>query len=106
MLAPACQKETAGLDQPCEREGLILAADYRKCMCCSGWFIKVGGDTLRTMVLPEAFISENAGSLLNMPNPNQINLPVTLTFRPDTSLCYRAGWDELILVDCIKKRED
>ena len=50
--------------------GTIIGFDYRKCMCCSGWFIRIDKDTLRFQQLPE-------GSVLNFDNavyPVEVNL--------------------------------
>jgi hypothetical protein len=40
-------------DHGYQNSGTIIGADYRKCMCCGGWFIKIGNDTLRFQNLPE-----------------------------------------------------
>ncbi len=48
-----------GKDQGYQNSGKILGPDYRKCMCCGGWFIEIENDTLRFQVLPE-------GSTLNL----------------------------------------
>lgn len=52
LLLPAflagCQQE------PCyDDSGTIIGPDYRKCMCCGGWFIEINQDTLRFDKLPE-----------------------------------------------------
>lgn len=53
-LLTGCRKD------PCYQDsGTILGFDYRKCMCCSGWFIKIEKDTLRFQTLPE-------GSTINL----------------------------------------
>lgn len=50
-----------GQDDSCSEcpDGLetasIIAQDFRRCVCCGGWFITVGPDTLRTLVLPAEF---------------------------------------------------
>ena len=47
-LLAGCQHE------PCfDNSGTILGFDSRKCMCCSGWFVKINQDTLRFQTLPE-----------------------------------------------------
>jgi hypothetical protein len=41
-------------ENDCYRDsGTIIGFDYRKCMCCSGWFIKIDEDTLRFQKVPE-----------------------------------------------------
>ena len=47
-LLTGCKKD------PCYQDsGTILGHDYRKCMCCGGWFIEIEKDTLRFDRLPE-----------------------------------------------------
>ncbi|MCX6223309.1 MAG: hypothetical protein NTV01_00910 [Bacteroidia bacterium] len=53
-LLTGCRKDHGYQDS-----GTILGFDYRKCMCCSGWFIKIEKDTLRFQTLPE-------GSTINL----------------------------------------
>jgi hypothetical protein len=36
-----------------DSHGTIIGFDYRKCMCCSGWFIVIDSDTLRFQQVPE-----------------------------------------------------
>lgn len=43
-----CQK-----DHGYKNSGTIIGQDYRKCMCCGGWFITIESDTLRFQILPE-----------------------------------------------------
>ncbi len=53
-----------------ESRGTIMGFDYRKCMCCSGWFVIIEKDTLRFQQLPE-------GSTLNLTDtvfPVEVNL--------------------------------
>lgn len=40
-------------DHGFDNSGTIFGFDYRKCMCCGGWFIKIDQDTLRFDRLPE-----------------------------------------------------
>jgi hypothetical protein len=47
-LLSGCRK-----DNGYDNSGTILGPDYRKCMCCGGWFIEIGKDTLRFTHLPE-----------------------------------------------------
>jgi len=49
----ACEKEP---EKDCPdnlTSGIIIGLDFRKCACCSGYWIEVGNDTLRTFTLPE-----------------------------------------------------
>jgi hypothetical protein len=76
-----------------ESHGTITGFDYRKCMCCSGWFIEIEKDTLRFHVLPE-------GSTLNLSDtvfPVEVNLDWHI---PDPQ-CM----PDLIIVDRIEFRK-
>ncbi len=43
-----CKKE------PCyQSKGIITGFDYRKCMCCGGWFIEIEDSTWRFDQVPE-----------------------------------------------------
>lgn len=49
ILTTGCKQE------PCyEDTGTIIGQDYRKCMCCGGWFIEINQDTLRFDQLPDS----------------------------------------------------
>lgn len=47
-LFSACRE-----DQCYQDSGTIIGPDYRKCMCCGGWFIRIDKDTLRFHQVPE-----------------------------------------------------
>jgi len=49
----ACEKEATNTCPNNLEEGRIIGFDFRKCACCSGYWIEVGNDTLRTFVLPD-----------------------------------------------------
>lgn len=49
----ACEKEATSNCPKNLEEGRIIGYDFRKCGCCSGYWIEVGNDTLRTFVLPD-----------------------------------------------------
>ena len=34
-------------------QGTITGYDYRKCMCCGGWFVEIGDSTWRFDQIPE-----------------------------------------------------
>jgi len=40
------------LDQTCPKTGEIIGYDYTECLCCPGWIIKVGDDTIKVPLLP------------------------------------------------------
>jgi hypothetical protein len=48
LLISGCSKEVTPGD-----EGIITGYDYRKCMCCGGWFIQIQDSTYRFDVVPE-----------------------------------------------------
>jgi len=35
----------------CSQSGLIIEYDYTECLCCPGWLIKTGNDTIKTATL-------------------------------------------------------
>lgn len=47
LILTGCSKDRGYKDS-----GTIIGPDYRKCMCCGGWFIKIDQDTLRFDRLP------------------------------------------------------
>jgi len=61
VFMTGCRKDHGYQDS-----GNIIGADYRKCMCCGGWFIEIDKDTLRFQQLPE-------GSTINL---NDATYPV------------------------------
>ncbi|MFA6127232.1 MAG: hypothetical protein WC699_08015 [Bacteroidales bacterium] len=48
VLMTGCKK-----DHGYDNSGTIFGQDYRKCMCCGGWFIEIEKDTLRFQTMPE-----------------------------------------------------
>ena len=49
MLAlVACKRDNNLLS-----EGIITRSDFRKCMCCGGWYIEIDHSTFRFYDLPE-----------------------------------------------------
>jgi len=48
MMLLACKKESGYQDT-----GTVIGFDYRKCMCCGGYFIEINKDTLRFDLMPE-----------------------------------------------------
>ena len=67
-----CKKNTNNSTGNCINisDGIIIAADYRKCVCCGGWFLKINNDTLRIFKYPQEFND----SLNNKSLPVYINL--------------------------------
>lgn len=53
LICFACQKEQQSTCPDNLESGKIIGYDFRKCACCSGYWIEVGDDTLRTFVLPD-----------------------------------------------------
>ncbi len=84
----ACQKEESGMDS-----GTITGYDFRKCMCCGGWFVEIGDSTWRFDQLPE-------GSTLEL-DPFDMPVAVWLSWEKKDPQCLG---DEIV-VDQITKRE-
>ncbi|MBK7095441.1 MAG: hypothetical protein IPH57_10480 [Saprospiraceae bacterium] len=36
----------------CSKSGEIIFYEYKECLCCPGWVIKTGEDTIKTELLP------------------------------------------------------
>lgn len=88
----ACHQDDDCEPGYCSEEGVIVDIDPRDCICCGGWFIKIGEETLRAWTLPEEFTQ----SL----DPNEFPLPVYLEWSPKEEPCLG---DE-IEVECIRRR--
>lgn len=88
LLLPACCDDD---NYACSDTGTILGEDPRDCLCCGGWFIEIGDDTLRAQTLPEEF--------LQTLNSSDYPLPVRLDWEPDATPCLG---DE-IEVSCMEK---
>ena len=73
-------------------EGHITGFDYRKCWCCSGYFFKTVDTTYLFYMPVEGGIEVNEATL---------PVPVKVTFKPDTTVCWTTL--NLILVYAIKK---
>lgn len=76
----------------CGKKGVVIGIDFRKCVCCGGYFIEVEGDTLRSWNLPQPFMDEIAGE--------DFPISVYLEWQPAATPCLG---DE-IEVSCIRKR--
>ena len=50
VFMTGCRKDHGYQDS-----GTIIGQDYRKCMCCGGWFIEIDKDTLRFQQVPDGF---------------------------------------------------
>ena len=92
MLSACCDDDT-GDSATCSEPGVILGIDTRECLCCGGWFIDIGTDTLRALDLPQEF-KESLDS-------GEFPLRVKLDWTPEPSPCLG---DE-IKVSCIQRSE-
>jgi hypothetical protein len=36
----------------CSKKGELIFYEYKECLCCPGWVIKTGQDTIKTEILP------------------------------------------------------
>lgn len=70
----------------------ILEPDYRMCVCCGGWFIKIDNDTLRFYELPSDFNIDL--------NTETLPIEVELNWEKDKNDCLG---DEII-IDAIRKK--
>lgn len=80
-LLAGCRK-----DRGYDNSGTIIGQDYRKCMCCGGWFISIDQDTLRFDRLPE-------GCTMDL-NNTEFPVEVYLDWQPKDPRCLG---DEIIV---------
>jgi len=69
------------------QKGVITGFDYRKCMCCGGWFISINDSTYRFYQLPD----QNNIDLENASFP----VEVILSCKKDPNGCMG---DEIIIL--------
>lgn len=81
ILLTGCRK-----DRGFDNSGTIIGFDYRKCMCCGGWFISIEQDTLRFDQLPE-------GCSIDLNDP-EFPIEVYLDWQPKDPRCLG---DEIIV---------
>tara|TARA_B110000483_G_scaffold232221_1_gene299502 strand:+ start:28 stop:327 length:300 start_codon:yes stop_codon:yes gene_type:complete len=87
LICISCKKEENYMNQ-----AKILEPDYRMCVCCGGWFIKIDNDTLRFYELP---------SDCNIDlNTETLPIEVELNWEKDKNDCLG---DEII-IDAIRKK--
>jgi hypothetical protein len=73
-------------DHGYDNGGTIIGHDYRKCMCCGGWFIVIEKDTLRFDQIPE-------GCSITLDDP-KYPIDVYLDWHPKEPQCLG---DEIIV---------
>lgn len=73
--------------------GVILGYDYRKCICCGGWWIEIKSDTLRILNMPSDFN--------NILMDEEMPVSVLLDWKDMEDGCGEAS-DELIEVKSIQ----
>ncbi|MFW5656087.1 MAG: hypothetical protein ACOC0R_04960 [Mariniphaga sp.] len=75
----------------CEHDGKIIAYDFRECMCCPGWYIKINDDTLKFSAVP----GEDA--LWQEVNIEGFPVYVEITYQPVTGECADENWEATCL---------
>ncbi|MGE5357102.1 MAG: hypothetical protein ACM3PT_12785 [Deltaproteobacteria bacterium] len=50
MLSSCCKTEE---ENTCQKKGQIISYVYIECMCCPGWVISTGNDTIKAEILPD-----------------------------------------------------
>lgn len=79
-----------------ESTGTITEPDYRKCMCCGGYFIEIEGTqyNFQKSELPVDFSF----------NDNQLPMQVELNFKPKADECSGSGihWINILKIRMIK----
>ena len=92
LIIPACTKDkSTDAENKFQSDGIITGADYRKCMCCGGWFIDIADSTYRFYELPD-------GSSIDLRNET-MPLEVRLDWHNNDKPCKG-----IIVVERIKKK--
>ena len=86
LLSSGCGEEEVWMDQ-----GTITGADFRKCMCCGGWFINIKKEQYRFYKLPK-------GSGIDLQSES-LPLEVQLNWEQDTTACMG---DEILIKEIEK----
>lgn len=93
FVVSSCKDETISTgNNQYKSTGLITHADFRECMCCGGWFIKIDTNTYRFYNLPDS-------SNMNL-DKETLPLQVELDWKFPVSPCM----DDLITVIRIRKK--
>lgn len=87
LMSSGCEKEDIWMDN-----GTITGPDYRKCMCCGGWFVNIKKEHYRFYILPK-------GSNLDL-YTESYPIEVQLNWEIDTTGCMG---DEIIIKEIKKK---
>jgi len=93
LLTLCCKKEKEMVCAEGLIEATIIGQDFRRCLCCSGWFIEIGQDTVRTFTLPSDFKFEP---------DKDLPIEVCLSYEDETGECK--DFEELIVVTQIVRR--
>lgn len=91
LFLASCKKDQESICSTGLDEGRIIGYDFRKCGCCSGYWIEIGKDTLRSFTLPENIQTEDWDIVSGV-----IDIPVCLSYKKATN-CQLT--DELIDVE-------
>ncbi len=71
----------------------IIGQDFRRCVCCGGWFITVGPDTLRTFFFPEE---------ANLAPPETFPIEICIEYTPAAECQV---WNDLIEISKLELRK-
>ncbi len=78
IIVLSCSKDN---DENCSKEGEIIDYNGNECMCCPGWTIKAGQDTIKVLNLPE----EN--QVRDIMEAKGFPIPVKLDYENTTGSC-------------------
>ncbi|OGU13269.1 MAG: hypothetical protein A2X61_03765 [Ignavibacteria bacterium GWB2_35_12] len=95
LILPSCCDSTDTNDDYTSSDAKIIGYDYRKCMCCGGWFVALNKDTLRIWNMPEDFTK--------ILDEKELPVDVHLSWKKITDGCG-ATMDDIILVNTISLR--
>lgn len=79
LILNSCYKN----DEPgnCNKTGEIIFYEYKECLCCPGWVIKIGNDTIKTELLP------NQEIVMDEIEKNGFPISILLEYKDTTGIC-------------------
>ncbi len=79
LIMDSCSKN----EEPgnCNKTGEIIFYEYKECLCCPGWVIKTGNDTIKTELLP------NQDIVMNEIEKNGFPVYISLEYKDTIGIC-------------------
>lgn len=80
------------MDTDCSKSGEIIEYDWTECLCCPGWIIKTGEDTIKVLKLP------NESQVRAIAETSGFPIAIDLDYFNDTGYCA----DSYKKITCIR----